>query len=409
MKKNRIIAFFLGILLPIESMIYCCCNPKNHNFKFLFVLFFIFYSLALIYQKQGTVLGETSDVGRYVEEFIDIAGKEHLSFLQYFRSQSVDLQIDYYRSFMTWFVSRITTNPRIFLAVLTFIMSCFFAANVWYVIRKVNISTIVKLLLILLILIPKPTSITHRWWTALQVFLFGVLPFVWEQNRKRSLFCILSVFIHFSFIFPLIMLFIYKLLPKKSFVPYFIIFLGASIISWSGIDIANMAVKFGIFMPSNYYERSSAYLHAELIDRNFFSQSAKVIFGIVNLLLPLIIYQRVKLRLLSNKSLSNLLILSLMMGSFAVLADSTTWGYRYLDLSNFLFCSFYILIFSDIEIQSRIQSKIKYFIPFFIYINVFQIRAFLDMIGLEDLFLGNYITTWFLEKNISVLDYIKTF
>ena len=134
MKKNRIIAFFLGILLPIESMIYCCCNPKNHNFKFLFVLFFIFYSLALIYQKQGTVLGETSDVGRYVEEFIDIAGKEHLSFLQYFRSQSVDLQIDYYRSFMTWFVSRITTNPRIFLAVLTFIMSCFFAANVWYVI-----------------------------------------------------------------------------------------------------------------------------------------------------------------------------------------------------------------------------------------------------------------------------------
>lgn len=103
-----------------------------------------------------------------------------------------------------------------------------------------------------------------------------------------------------------------------------------------------------------------------------------------------------------------LFLMALIIGSFATIANLTEWGWRYLDISNFLFCSVYILLLGDRNaFDQKFLRVLRFASPFFLYVILFQIRGIFSVIGVKALMLGNIFTTWFINDAVSVLDVLK--
>lgn len=400
LNKRKIVAFGAGVCFPVASFVHILRHPQVDYYKTVFVLFFTFVGMAFFFAGDG------ADITRYVADFEYLHSIGKIGFFEYFQTIPDKQQIDYYSVFMQWLISRVTGNPKIYLGLLAMVYSLFFVANIEYVTDKVNNTKLMVLLIILLVFAPRMTVITHRWWTALQVFLFGALPVIFERKYIRIVWCVAAtVLIHFSFLYPLALLVVALLLPKRTLWPYLLVF----VISNTLADLNFNAIIPYVerFLPEITAERTIIYINSEELDHNFFSTSARLFMNIANAVLAIWIYFRGKHALKEDKSLRTIYVASLLIGSFAMIANLTEWGWRYLDLSNTLFVCLYIYYLSINIDDASVNRMFRMLSPVFIYVIIFQIRGFLSIIGPLQLFVGNYFTTWFLNDSFSVLDLIK--
>ena len=398
--NNKNYGLLAGLFLPIIGFIYALFHPNNKSFKLLFVLFFTFVGLAFFYM-------EGTDASRYVDAFLLVAAKRDISFLEYFRSIAYQQQIDHYFSFMQWFVSRFTKSPQIYMGFLALLCSMFFVGNVSYIIKRVNTEKrIVVFLLIVLIVTPKIIFITHRWWMALQVFLFGLLPVVFEKKYWKLLWCFAAAFVfHFSFLYPLIIFVVSLLLPQKTLWLYLALYIFSA--TANSFDFNSLTPYVESFFPDLVAARTESYINYELQEHNLFSQSAKIVTNFANIVLCTIVYFTNRKGLKQDDLICRFYVIALMIGSFASIVSLTEWGWRFLDLSNMIFVVFYLVYLSNDLCYNKSLALFKCVSPLFLYFIVFQIRGFLTIIGPNNLFLGNYFTTWFLKDSASVFDIIK--
>lgn len=400
LKNNKSFAFVSGLCLPVASFIYVLLHPKSKSFKMLFVMFFTFVGLAFYYSGFG------ADVTRYVADFEYLHLMEKIGFFEYFNSIPDRQQIDYYSVFMQWLISRFTGNAKIYLGLLAMVYSMFFAANVEYVTSKMKDTRLMVLLVVLLVCTPKMTAITHRWWTALQVFLFGALPVIFEKKYFRLIWCFITpVLLHFSFVYPLILLVLSIFLPKKVLWPYLLIFIICNLVRGLNLDVVIPFVER--FLPELTADRTLTYINAEEVEQNFFATSAILVMNIVNVILAVWIYFKGKPWLKGDKTLVSIYVVSLLIGSFAMIANQTEWGGRYLNLSNVLFVVLYIYFLSIDKKDNSVDKMFLLLTPCLVYVILFQLRGFLSIIGPYQLIAGNYFTTWFLHDTTSVLSLIK--
>lgn len=392
---NNINAWIGGLFFPISNFIIALFKPSDYNLKAAFVLFFTFIGSSIYFE-----LGSVSDVSTYVFGFMDAVGYK-AGFFDYFNSIPEAQQVDYYMPFMTWFVSRFTTNFRVFLGCLAFVYAIFFYANVNYIVKHFNIRGIGILLLIVFVFVPRINMLTHRWWLALQVFIYGMLPVLYEKKFWSLLWCIATPFIiHFSFFYPLIILVLGIVLPKKSLWPFLLIYLSSIF-----IDTFNL----NAFLPyiSNLFNdtilrRTENYINYELLEHNLFSQTATIAINIVNVVLVVYFYFKTKNDIADSRSIKFVFVIALLMGSFASLAAKTEWGWRYYDLSNMLFIFLYLLIITDNNYDKESLKMINYISPLLLYFIFFQIRTFLCIIGPYQLLFGNYFSMWFIHDSSPV-------
>lgn len=399
-KRIRVGAWLLGLFFPILSFIHALFHPWDKNNKIYFVLFFTFVGLAFFYS------GDSADIIKYIREYEYAFTMKGIGFLEFFRQRPDKQQIDYYSAFMIWAVSRFTNNPKIFLGSLAMVFALFFSASVNYVINHIKNYRFAVLLLVVLIVTPRVILLTHRWWTALQIFLFGLLPVLFEKKYIKLLWCFASAFlVHFSFLYPLILIIIALLLPKKVLWPYLLLYVVVSFMD--SFDFGFLSPIIEAYLPDLTADRTMSYINYEHLEHNFFSQSAKIVMNIANLIIVVVIYYTNKDNLNSNDRIRQLYTTSLLIGSFASLAALTEWGWRFLDLSNMLFAVFYLSYLSEDCNYNKSISLFKTLSPLFVYFILFQIRGFLTIIGPFQLMAGNYVTTWFLRDNQSVFDLIK--
>lgn len=399
--NNRIGGWLAGLFFPVVSFIYALFHPNNKNFKLLFVLFFTFIGLAVFYK------GDEADITRSVVDFID-ASKIKIGFIGYFRSMSTLQQIDYYSAFMLWLISRFTSNPRVYLGILAFIYSLFFVANTEYLINRIKLSCRISIiLLIVFIVLPTIGFLTHRWWAALQVFLFGLLPVVFEKKYWKLLWCFAAAYlVHFSFLYPFILLVISLLLPKKNLLLYLVIYIVT--IFLNSFDFSYFASIVTMYLPDLVVSRTETYINAEILEHNFFSQSARIAMNIANSIVCFAIYVTNKDGFDKDSLLRRMFGIALLLGSFANLAALTEWGWRYLDLTNMLFVAFYLWYLSDDTRYNKSLTLFKWMTPLFLYFIAFQIRGFFNIIGPQQFLFGNYLTTWFIKDSSSILELIKS-
>lgn len=394
-------AWFTGLFFPVIGFIYALFHPTSKNYKVLFVLFFTFLGIAFTFTEASS-----GDVVRYVMNFYAARTMRGIGFFEYFRLRPEKQQIDFYSSFMLWFVSRFTGNYRLFLGIHALVYSLFFVANIQYVVRRIQTNSYSVFLLILLVFAPKMMLLTHRWWTALQVFLFGALPVIFEKKYRKLLWCFAAAFVfHFSFLYPLILLLLSLILPKKSLWPYLLLFVVTS--GMNSFDFSFITPYIDFLFSDAVADRTTSYMNSEIGERNLFSQSGKIVMNIANVVLSLAVYFSNRENIKNNKVLRSLYVVTLLIGSFAMLTSLTQWGWRYLDLSYMLFVIFYLAYLSEANNYKKNIQVFQLVSPLFLYFIFFQIRGAFSIIGPFQFFLGNYITTWFLHDKTSMLDFIK--
>ena len=142
------------------------------------------------------------------------------------------------------------------------------------------------------IFVPRINMLTHRWWMALQVFVYGLLPVLYEKKYWKLLWCIVTPFIiHFSFIYPLIILIIVLFLPHKSLLPYVMIYFAAFVMNSFNYDA--FFPFLSVFFNDTVVHRTENYVNAEIQEHNLFSQTATIAINMVNIVLVIFCYLRI--------------------------------------------------------------------------------------------------------------------
>lgn len=400
MKQNnndsKVESLFLGLLLPVIGAISALRKPKSGSFVLLFSLFYGFLGAATYFSYNGG-----TDVVRSAISFIDACNKD-MSFFEYFNSLPTANQIDYFTPFMTWLCSRITSNVHIYFWILAFINGLFIGYNVTYIAQKAIINKATIWLIVLLAFVSNPMFIFHRWWMALNVFLFGTIRYLLERKKTYLLIAGLSILIHFSFIFPLLIVIVIPFLPSNLNLLFLIVYVAFSFVDT--LDLSFVSNMIAPYMPDSYVSRTELYIEFEHAEHNFLSRSTQLFFKILNVILSIAIYISTKKE--KDYPLIKYFNVCLVIGIFSAITNTTEQGWRYFDITNFLFVSLYILTISYFDKTTR-WNNIRLALPFFIYIIIYQIRSILDGIGPSSLLFGNYFTVWFIDDNTSVLNLIK--
>lgn len=395
--------WIISLFLPVTNFITILFNPNRKNFKIIFILFFIFLGLGAIIDFNGY-----NDISRYVIKFIEASSLESISLKEYLNTYvSEENQIDQFTNITRWLISRVTGDYKVYLCFNVFILALFFSMNIKYIIDRTNINKITKLLIIVLIFTPNIIFITHRWWIALQVFVYGLLPIIFEKKYIRFIWCIVAFsFIHFSFLYPCILVLIFIILPKRNLLPYLIIFLIFSFLNNINLEFIDSIIDH--ISPEDISERSSNYLYSIEIEQSLLAKSKGLVTKIINIVLVCVLYFKTGREINNNKTIKDLYITALIFGTFSAITNTTQWGWRYADLSNMLFMILYIYILSDNKIYTKNKNIFKLLSPLFIYLIIYQIRNIFDLIGPVSLMAGNIFTGWFIEDEMSLLNFIKS-
>jgi hypothetical protein len=378
-------------------------------------LFTIFYAstFALGEESKG------SDINRYMGE-IPLLHNLNLDFTgilaYYFNSGEIDVL----RIFLGFVVSYFTANGFYLIIVYGVIFGYFFSRNMWYVLDRLEGRTkgFTKILLFCLFLaIPIWNINTFRFWTGAHVFLFGLLPFLFEGKKKSLIWCLITPFVvHYSFLIALAPMMVYLFLGNRVKL-YYIFFVLSLFMSAINITKFNKVVE--TYAPQSFVERSSSYRNEEKVEslRTDGAYSSDTVwyakysgdalkYTVVSFLL--IIYWTSKKTIRTNKDLLRLLSFILLFYGFVNILSTIPSGYRFVKVANLLTLSFLILY-----LQNNIVKKVLYrlsnaAVPFLLLFIIIALRESWYSFSFMTI-LGNPITAIFtFGENISLNDIIKS-
>ena len=262
------------------------------------------------------------------------------------------IHYDIFNPLLTYFTAQFTDDYHVLYFFVGLIFGFFFSRNIWTILQKLNgnFKVGVAVIVLLLFFIVPPWSINGlRYWTASQIFIYGVLRY-FNKEKKGLIFILFSILTHFSFILPVILLFASNFFLKNKFKLFFIIFVIT--LPLSILNIESFSNMLSPYMPSVFQQKFEVYTSDEIVKRVQESESKKSIFSMIY------DYFRLSLMLLS----SGFLFLK-----FNVLKTQLSPNMRNL-LS---FSLFFLVILNVIGFVPSIYRF--YFIPFFLLMSAFLI------------------------------------
>ena len=404
--KRYISNVLLTFLYPLGGLVYSIKHLNWGKSEKLFFLFCIYFGLAFIYFSEGSgLLGDGADSERYALYLMQAYDMPHISLSDYLALRGE--RFDYYASFLLYVVSRFTGNPQIFFCVVATVMGFFYAKVTWLIIRLCKTNDFyVKILIVFLILIAPIWKINGvRWWTALYIFLYGVLSYIYCRKWYYLVYCFCSFLIHYTFLYPIFVASLGLFLPSRKILPYLALFLGINLLN--NFDLTILERFLAKILPENYAENTIGYLTFEYkASRNWFADSGKYVTMGLNVFLVLLFYIKGKRRIETSAFLRRFFVVSLLLASLCLIINMAPWGGRFLDLGNFCLYALFCLLLSDQVINSRTRYWIKYSIPFLLYVILFQIRGGFYAIGIFNLLCVNFFTVFFMNDNYPIIKYI---
>lgn len=393
--KFDIKTYIISLFLPIYGLVNALRNLRTKNIVVPITLFYAFVGLFSLYE------GTNLDTARYAEWF-EYACELNKGFWDYHTSRATLQQVDFYTSLVTWFFSRFLSSPHLFIAILAGIMGFVFAKNIDIVRSNTNLNSRTCLLFVLLVFVPQAVFFPHRWWTAMQVFLLGVIPYLLNGNKKYLWISVSSVFVHFSFLYMVVLLVGYIFMPKKGLLPLLVLFIATALLS--GFDFTQLTPYLESYLPGAQVERTTMYMEWKNEEKNFLSQSATLFFKLSSIALFVTIYLRTNWY--KDSRLKNLFIFTLLFASVTQVMSLSPVGVRFKDFTNIIITIFLIVFYSQNH-DIKCDKVFKYCIPIFVYYVIYQIRGVLDCIGPGGLVFGNFVDFFLIDDEVSVLGHIK--
>jgi hypothetical protein len=389
-KRNEALYFLSFLVWPFMTMLAALRHREKPWSKNIFWIFCIFFGLTFI------ISPEFADSARHAQLLAEYANAD-LNFRQLIKSIYTESSgyVDIVQPLITFLVSRVTKNPIILFTIFGFIFGYFYSRNIWYILGQIK-GKITGILLIYLLTFALLNPIWNingfRMWTAAQIFLFGTLPYLAEGNMKKLLWSGISIFFHFSFVYPLLILFLFIFLKNRLNI-YLIFFIITSFIKEIDLQAVGSALSF---LPSFLQPRISAYTNLE------YAESVRDIQQSLNWYLPLslkalewtiyaltlFIYFFCRKFLKDRRELMTLFCFSLLLCGFNNIISLIPSGARFLTVSFTFMIAFFIIFISNSPKTKGLALISVLSVPLILFFCMITIRIGMDFFGLMTVF-GN--------------------
>ena len=413
--------WFLFLLMPFFAAITAVRNYKSPWAKNIVWAFVIFYGYTFAISKEN----DDTDIIRYVDELKELYGKS-LSFgdiLDLFRESG---DADVVRTIIAIVVSRFSNNAQVLTAVYGFIFGFFYSRCIWYITERMlgKLKWATVLMIAVYVLINPFWNLNgFRFNTAILVFMYGALPFLFEKNKFRLIWCYLSVLVHFSFLFPIAILTIYLLAGNRKTV-YFTFFVLSVFISNINITTFNSVMEQ--YVPEAFLERSEKYRDEDRVeefregDRGATLESTEGVVIVKNwyaVYYLRLMYWSLSAMLITiyifggrvfagNKWVLNGYCFSLLFFGFANIMVSLPSGERYLMIASMLSAATVIFYLQNQQHEKYLTSVTSALVPALLVFIIVSVRTGFYSISITTL-LGNPIIMLFTDYNLSINDIIK--
>ena len=416
MSTNNSKVVYLTILIyPLWALYLSFKYFKSPHAKNLFWFFCIFLGMIHICFPEG---GSGSDGTRYAQRLIELH-QEPVSWESFSSSfYETGEFADVYQPSTTYLLSIITANPRWLFMIYAMVFGFFYSRNVWFVLEKFHIIIgfpLIFMTLYYILICPVWDINGVRMWTALHVFVYGALHYLYNAEKSKLIWCFASLLFHFSFFLPLSILLIYHFIPKS--LKYLLIFFILSFFI-NELDLGKIGDTLSSFMPSFLLRRVTGYTNEEYAQAliaaksnlNFYVEGSRtfVRWAIAILLFVSCVWGEKIIK--TNKSLFNLFCFSLFMYAISNILSSIPSVGRFTVLSQmFAFASviiFYIFCEKNNYKQKVISAVFKLTPILLILPIIVSFRTGTDYYGISIIF--NPIAALFIEDKQPVIQFIKS-
>jgi hypothetical protein len=406
-RKKSPVLVLLFLLWPFLALLRALKNYKKPYAKATFVLFCLFFGFSFIVPEDKV---GAPDSARYAQWLVEMH-KFPLSFdgikdaLYSQKSNYVDI----YQPIVTWIVSLFTDNPHFLFAIFALVFGYFYANNLWLLLNRVKTRILFPLFIFMLVfalLNPIWNINGVRMYTASQIFIYGVFVYLLNGNKKGLIWALSSCIVHFSFLFPVTLLYLFLILPKK--LPIFFIFfiLTASISEISLLNLQN----YLSFLPEIFQFRAGYYTnpdYAKSVAENIGSSTWVVTYpeyalkGVIYSLIILIFFSCRK-TLKKNEELNMLFCFVLFIFGWARIAAVVPSGSRFLTIAYVLSMAFFILLFNEARLPKKVNRLKLIVLPFLLFYCIVSIRIGFEYMGISTL-IGNFYSSLLINDKVPLI------
>jgi hypothetical protein len=405
--KYQLIYF---IIWPFAALIHSLKNFRNPTSKTIFWLFCVYFGFVFIYVQPYS--NDTPDSTRYAARLINMHDNP-VTFTELISGFYNEKVLDIYQPITTWLISLITGDPRLLFAVYAAVFGFFYTQNLWLIFDVINRK--IGLILVLFMLAYALTNPIWqingvRMWTAAQLFLYGILIYFLKSDYKGFIWCAVSIFIHFSFLFPFAILIIWLFLPEKVTL-YFILYLISAFLYEIKIDFIRNLVSY---LPDILQNKMHFYINdaaIERVSRGSAGLSVHVVLARISErwiihIIVFLIYINVKYLKFFLPKFYHLFVFALILGGVANMTTSLLSGGRFLTLSSGLFLAIFIAVLGAKQIKIRHNYVLISALPLLIFFILYEVRMGLMFTGILT-YLGNPLIAPFINDQIPLIDMIK--
>ncbi len=398
----------LFLVNPFILLIVSLINKRQQWAVNGFWLFCIYFGFTFITNSTGP------DSYRYAEKFrvlanSDLSLGDFIGSLYSIKNQTVDFG-EYLISYV---VSRFTGDSRFLFAAYGAVFGFFYSRNIWYLLRRINYNSkpIIVLYILTFALINPIWDINGvRFWTATQIYIYAVLPLLLEGKKKNIWLAFGALFMHFSFMFPIILLLIYVFIGNKVHV-YFVLFVSTLFVN--SLDLYQVK-NILLYMPELFQGRVGSYISEDIyinqvssiMESNWYVKYFQLFVRIIASSFLIIIYFYKRVIFEKDRKILFLYSFSLLFYIYANIAALAPAGYRFFTVGNLMvFFVIINLLAYKIKVKWFAISKII-FIPLLIIIILVSLRRGTDYMSILT-FIGNPFIAPLFEGSTPIINFIK--
>lgn len=403
--KNSFRVFIVFLFWPILALRLSIINRDKEWAKNIFWIFCVYYGYTFIIPNVG------SDAYSYAQTFHEF-GLKSISISDMLSSLFKDKNVDVLQPVISYTVSRFTNDSRILFATYALIFGYFYTNNLWYLFEKIDKKSSFILgvyILVFALICPIWRINGFRFWTATHIFLFGLLPYLLDGNKKSILISTLSIFVHFSFVLPVLVWVVYALTGNKQKLFFFIFVLTSFV---NELDFGFIRSQLS-FLPDIYDNKVNIYVNEGYRAFEEQNQSSNLLvanyaflFNVVNYIFIIAIYLKRKIFVNFNAGFVNLFSFTLLFYSFSNIVDLMPQGSRFLTLAHLLTFFLIIVYMNNIFYDKTINFIKLAVMPILLIFLVVSLRMGIEFTGLLSV-LGNPFLAPFVDDPKSILEIIK--
>ena len=397
----------LFVIYPFLATLLALKHYRSAFSKNVIWLFVIFFGFTFVISDPGM------DANRYRDYFFDwtTTSITFSNFFQMLYSEDTNY-LDIAVPLINFVLSRFTSNYHILFAVFGLIFGFFYSRNIWFLFEQsgssVKWSNMVYLLTFAFIV--GYWSINgFRMWTAAHIFIYGVFQYAYQKRKNGLWIAASSIFVHFSFMFPVSILLIYTLVGNRVS-----LFFWLYIVTMFFLEIELSVVRnlLTIILPDVFLPTVSGFTSEEYIDTlheeaqtynwRYFLYSKSI--GWTVALLLTVMFFKGKSFFEKNPPLLSLFSFTLLFLAAANLISNIPGGGRFLSVG-YIFAMASIFLYYQHTQLSTIEKTVRFItIPLLLFYCLGKFNVSLMTSNILLIF-GNPIMAIFADINQTITEF----